>query len=719
MAGFDTYGQGEFSVSEILGEVKGSSTELNTTAQEFSLEDILAEFGTASGAKPAQKSVTAESEQQSVVPVKKQEKPVQKSVKTPQKKSKEAQKERETLPKSERKPAKIPKEKKQKQEKTPAKPKQKRPKKQKNGTAETYTFEEFFKQAQDEKQKKTKEKQPQKQKTAVKKSLGPSVSPQEYVNMKKSAAHLRGVCAILLLLSALALFYVCFAARLGIPIPTEITFDGGVELHHVIVLALSAFAIFAAFPIMLEGIRQCLRRRPSVEATLFFAQVANILQLLVNLCFQNGQLQQPYAPVSVFALFFAVCGLWKRDRARIRACKTASLSKEPLGIYVNERERSNHIIKQPVKDVNCFARNVENTDGATYFWRFAAPLAMASTLIFSIVAGIVSRDLHRFFWTLAAVSSAITPFFALYAFAQPYAILCRALSLIGSAITGWYAAETLAGEKSLIIRDSDLFPKGAVAIHGIKMLGDFSLEQSLSYVTSVFKESNNGLFSVFYAELKSKFGRLVQVRNMRHYEGGGLEAELEGNQILVGTGAFMTRMGVRLGDEKDAKSMVFIAINGSAAALFHIKYKGNAEVREVLLDAIDQKVKPILAVVDFNLTPMMVERIFDLPEDSLEYPNIEERLDLATDNRFLDQDACAFVTRSGFVPFASSLLAAQRLRKVTMKNIWLTAACMFVGMMLMFALTWIGNTYASAPYHLFWYQLLWMLPMLIISQRVK
>ncbi|MBE6916164.1 MAG: hypothetical protein E7471_05995 [Ruminococcaceae bacterium] len=536
--------------------------------------------------------------------------------------------------------------------------------------------------------------------------------------MRKGVARLRGFSAMLLLFVCVAMFYLSFAPMFGIPIPQEIAHYGNVQLHHIFIFALSVLATLIAFPILTSGIRQIAKKRLGVEAVLVFAQAANFLHIAVNLWLHEKTIQQPYAPVLVFALFFATCGLWKRDRARLRACKTAGMTSEPLGVYTHDRYGEANIIKQPVHDETCFARRVEDSDGSERFWSIAAPLAICASVVFAVVSGIMHHSLYRFFWTLSASACAGVPFFALYAFAQPYFLLTRELSGIGSAITGWYTVESLSKEQNLIIRDSDLFPKGAVSIHGIKMLGAFSLEQTLSYVTSVFQESNNGLFSVFYAELKSKFGRLVSVHNMRHYE-SGVEAELEGNQVLIGTAAFLIRMGVRLGDERDAKNVVFIAVNGSAAGVFHVKYKTNEEIRDVILEALDHKVKPVLAVVDFNLTPMMVEEIFDLPEDSLEYPNVEDRLDLATDSRFIDHDACAFVTRSGFVPFASCILAAKRLRSVVGRNLLLTGVCVFFGMMLMFSLTWIGNIFASAPYNLFLYQLLWMVPMLLISQRVK
>ena len=718
MAGFDPNRNDEYSVSSILREINEQSNP-SAAVDAFSLEEILSEFGSQSTSvttpeTPSVKQPVSQKEQKP--------KPKEKPVKTRKEKPVKMPKEKPVkVPKE--KPVKVPKE-------QPVKKTKKKTKKQLKSEATVRkahrvnpeearkNMREHFGPQQDRMPKKKKQNTQKASKPTVRR-MGPSISPQEYVATRKGAVRLRGVCAVMLFLNALALFYLCFAANLHIPIPAQITFENGVELHHFLVLGLYALAVTIGFPVVFAGVREVLKLRLGLSAAVMFTQLANLAPVVFNLLSPAETLQKPYAPVAVFTLFFAVFGMWKRENAYLRSAKAAGMSKEPLGIYSNEWYHNINIIKQPVRDDRSFARHLESEDKVELTWNVLAPLGIAAALIFSVMVGIVSRDWNRFFWTLAAVSCAATPFVAMFGFSTPFAILSRRLSRVGSSLAGWYAADLLSGRQNLIVRDSDLFPKGAVSFNGIRMLGSFSLEQALSYATSIFKEANNGLFPVFYEELKSKFGRLVPVRNMRHYEYGGAEAELEGNLVYVGTGSFMTRMGVHLGAERDAKNVVFIAINGTAAALFQMKYRANEEIRESLFDVLDAKITPILAVVDFNLVPMMVEEIFDLPQNSLEYPNIEERLDLATESRYLDHDPCAFVTRSGFVPFASCVLAAKRLRRVTARNALLTALCVFFGLAVMFCLAWIGNIYASSPYHIFWYQLLWMVPVLMHSQRVK
>ena len=695
----------EFSVSEILQELQGETG--GKIKGKYSVDDILAEFGS-SPAETTPKPEPSPVLVQEPVSVPVQEKsPVLEPVSMPEpiKKEKRVKQERKRAP---QKPKQV-------YQPEPVSEPEQKVKVKVEKTIDTDTFAELFGHEKEEQ----KEKPKRRKREAAPAVHGPSVLPHEYVTLRKGAVRMRGLCAIFLFLLSLALCYLSFAVQLHLFIPAEITFTNGRELYHLIALGLSVLVILVGLPVILEGARQIGQMRLGMEAAISFAMLANVAHLLTNLLLGRADAKEPYAAIVALALFFAVYGQWLRDRSRLRACKAAGQSQEPMGIFSKDWYQYSNIIKQPVQDQTSFARHIEDPDGAAQFWTYLAPIVIVASLVVAGCAGIKARDVDRFFWVLAAVSATITPFFGMLSYALPFAKLTKHLSGIGSAIAGWFAVEELAGKQNLIIRDSDLFPNGTTSIYGIRLLGDYSMEQTLSYVTSVFKESNNGLYPLFDAQLRSAFAKAVPVQNLRHYESGGVEADLLGNHVLVGNAAFLIRMGVRLGDESDVKNAVFIAINSQAAGVFHIKYKIHPEVRGVLAEAIRCKITPFLAVVDFNLTPMMVETTFDLPSGSLEYPNIEDRLDLAVDTRFLDQDACAFVTRSGFVPFVSCVLAAKRLRKITNRNVAFTTICVFIGMMLMLALTWMGKANAATPYNLLWYQLFWMLPAFLTTMRVE
>ena len=180
----------------------------------------------------------------------------------------------------------------------------------------------------------------------------------------------------------------------------------------------------------------------------------------------------------------------------------------------------------------------------------------------------------------------------------------------------------------------------------------------------------------------------------------------------------MLRSGVRVG-ACSTKNAVFVAINKEAAGVFNINYKANIEVERALHIMVKKKIPVVLAVRDFNLLPMMVENTFDLPDSSLEYPEIEQRVDLSSDEQFVNDDACAVITRSGLYPFSASVLAAKKLRAATVRNICLTALSAICGMLLMFYLTFVQKPVLIPPHTVFVYMMMWMLPTYLLSAKVK
>ena len=206
---------------------------------------------------------------------------------------------------------------------------------------------------------------------------------------------------------------------------------------------------------------------------------------------------------------------------------------------------------------------------------------------------------------------------------------------------------------------------------------------------------------------------------MCYHEAGGVRAEIQGDVVLVGTAGFMIRSGIRLASGTSTKNAIFISINRQPAGVFNINYKPNREVERALHLLVKKRVPVVLAVRDFNLTPMMVESIFGLKDGCLEYPEIEQRIDMSAEEQYVSSDIGAVITRAGLYPFAASVLAAKRLRRTTIRNVFLTAASAVIGMLLMFYLTFMQRPVLITPHTVFVYMLLWFIPMYLLSLRVK
>lgn len=571
--------------------------------------------------------------------------------------------------------------------------------------------------------------------------------PADFVKREEKRVKWQKKRAILLFLLCLPMCYLMATAQLGWPMLSVAEY----ALHPFrFVLALTAMqcvAMLLAYDVVIKGIRGFTLLRPNAESAVIFANFASLLHAIVSLINHGVNIAIPYCAISCVTLFFAVCGMYLKNRAFLRACKTAGATKEPVGIFVKDFYGDRNVFKHNIEDRETFVGHLTAQDGADRFWSYFASIVIVASLVFAAVASYGTGNGERFIWGLAAISSLSAPFFVMHCYAHPFAIVCKKLTDIGAALAGWYAAQELTGDLRVILRDTDIFPHGYVKLHGLKVYGNHSLEKTLAYTTSIIKESRSGLYKVFAELLKSQFGKTEKVYGLKYHESGGVEAEVNGDKVFLGTAGFMLRMGLRVSESANVKNAIFIAINSEVAGVYNVTYKVNSEVQNGFEAMKRRRIRLVLATIDFNLTPMMVETQFGLmegkrlkkrkrrkkdknitsysedwsraafSESDLIYPEIEKRLDLSSEEQTLDRDPCAVVSRGGFAPMAFSIIAAARLRRATKRNIFLSAVSALIGMLLMFYLVFCGSVTAATPHNVFIYMMLWTIPAYIVSKR--
>ncbi len=105
------------------------------------------------------------------------------------------------------------------------------------------------------------------------------------------------------------------------------------------------------------------------------------------------------------------------------------------------------------------------------------------------------------------------------------------------------------------------------------------------------------------------------------YEAGGLSGNIRGEQIMVGSSAFMTVMDVppAPGSEGEKRGL-FCAIDGSLRGIFALNYAKTNTVRPAVISLLRTKLIPVLVPRDFNVTPSMVRQKLKIPVEKMEYP---------------------------------------------------------------------------------------------------
>lgn len=544
-------------------------------------------------------------------------------------------------------------------------------------------------------------------------------SVEEIIKENSKLSKLLGIRSVFLLILSVLACYLAFADPLGWYLPRFIAYTVHPFRYLFLTALFQVCAMLLSVDVLARGMSRIFALHPNVESAIVFSSVATLVHTITIMAAPSWGGWLPYSCISVVNLFFVIYGKWMNARALCKVCRTVKAAKRPSLVHVQNIYGENNILKQTSEDTKSFVAHINDKDASRTFWAFLSPIVIVSSIVFAGVASFGTKTPQHFFWALAGISVVSTPFFTMLSFSLPFSVASKSLSSIGAAISGWYSASNLSKKANVIVRDTDLFPKGSVSLHGLKILGDFTLEKTVCYAASVISETKSGLCDVFSDLLKSRYGVKTGVKNLRYHEAGGIEAEIGEDSVLIGSAGFMLRSGVRLSSGTNTKNAVFIAINKQPAGIFNINYKVGADVEYALHMLVKKKVPVVLAVRDFNLLPMMVEQEFSLKDGTLEYPEVEQRVDLSSDEQFIDSDAVAIITRSGLQPVSATLLAAKRLRKITVRNVVFTALSSVIGILFMFYLMFIQKPILVTPHTVFIYMMLWFIPSYLLSLRVK
>lgn len=447
----------------------------------------------------------------------------------------------------------------------------------------------------------------------------------------------------------------------------------------------------------------------SVAATL----LDNIWYCLVG---RDGLL--PFSALASCSILACLWGLYDRKKGLAKACETASLSASPYRVTLDsDKWEGRSAFAKESGTAEQFGAQIQSPDGAQRIQQIFVPLVFVAAVLFALIASMGRLHPERIFWCLSVALTAGAPLAGMLAYSQPFLRLTKRLS--GTvALAGWDGVLSMEGDANILLKDDDLFPVGSVKSQGIKTFNGTPLERVTGCTASMIQASGSGLTKLFSDLVHIQGGFFRRVDSMHYHEAGGLVATIRGEQVMIGTAGFMTVMHIPLQQGEYVKEAIFCAINGQLQAIFSLKYEQPRRIRGALQSLIRAGVKPVLVTRDFNITPAMLHRRFQLPTNKMEYPEIKRRYELSDPGQEHNPVLGALVRRDGLGPFTEAIIGARRLRMVVRLNNILTILASVVGLVLAFYLTFIGAFLSLSSLNMLLFLLLWLVPNLLISVTV-
>lgn len=523
-----------------------------------------------------------------------------------------------------------------------------------------------------------------------------------------------GTLRIRLLLSGLMTLFSGMLLVLSVYPVGPVDLTGKSKLFSVMMLAVLLGQSLLSVDVLIKGVYRALRMRFDLSSLLVLNVVVTVLDSFTAI--PAGRI--PFCTVVSLALLLSLRSISLEKKAKWRTLKTALSMKSPCAAVKEEKSwRDLDCIFRQEGSLEDFTVMLETPDAAKKAMRVYAPVAGVLTLVLAGLAAV--KGSGSFLWAWTVLLSAAVPVGGFLCCSRPFSILAKRLNQVGVAICGWRGAKILSGEGGMIITDNDLFPPSSIAMNGMKMYSDLPLRQVVGYAAAVLEAAGSGLLPLFEEVVKNENARRYKVDTFRQYEGGGLGAEIRGDVVLLGSLAFMRLMGVQIPGGTRVQSAVYISVNKELTGVFALTYTPISAARTGLQNVLHSSgLTPVLATRDFMITPGLVKKRYKVSVDRLEYPVVAERVQLSAPEAGANGRQGALMDRGSFGSFAAAVTGARQLRRTVRAAMRITLLCGLIGICLLALLAYLGAETAASASNLLLYQLLWLLPNLLITGMV-
>ena len=303
---------------------------------------------------------------------------------------------------------------------------------------------------------------------------------------------------------------------------------------------------------------------------------------------------------------------------------------------------------------------------------------------------------------------------------RPGALLERRLHMVGAVLCGWRGIKGLCGKAAFPLRDTDLFPANTTKLNGVKFYGRRDPDEVVSYTASVIFAAGGSLVSAFQKMQESRSCPVYQVTDFRDYGNGGVGAEVCGEPVLLGSLEFLQDMDVSIPEGTMVSQAVYAAIDGQLCAVFAISY---AKMRSASAGIIslcgNRRLTPVITGGDFMITAGLLRAKFGVNTRRIAIPDPQTQMELGVQATDPETTTLALTTRDELVSYAYAVSGARALRLSCNLGMVIHLLGGILGMVIMAALAVLGSTELLTPTHVLLYQLVWMVPGLLITEWTR
>ena len=481
------------------------------------------------------------------------------------------------------------------------------------------------------------------------------------------------------------------------------------------VLAMMVSALLGCY-VLMDGILDLVTGKFSLNSMLFLTLAACAADAVF--CLQ--ELRVPCCAAFSLEMTFA---LWNRSLRRSTEMGQMDTLRKATHldglVKVPEYFGSRPGILRTEGRVEDFMDNYNARTGPEKALSIFSLIAVLVSVAIAVVAG-MRHNLSLGLQVLSTSMLVATPASAFISQSRPTAILEKRLHMVGTVICGWKGVRTLCGKASFPLTDRDLFPLGAIKLNGVKFLGDREPEEVIACAAALMRENGGGLEPVFTQLLKSRGGPTLAVEELTLYPSGGIGGTMGGETMLLGTARFLQEQGVEIPDNAMINQAVYFAVDGKLTAVFALQFsRTKASAGGLVTLGGYRKVRPLVLSSNFLLTPELIREKFKVRTKRIDFPEREVRRELEEIRPGEELVSAALVTQRNLSSAAYAVTGAKTLRATCRVGMVVHIIAGVVGMLVMYALAYLGELELLSPLNILMYQVVWTLPAILITEWTR
>ena len=303
---------------------------------------------------------------------------------------------------------------------------------------------------------------------------------------------------------------------------------------------------------------------------------------------------------------------------------------------------------------------------------------------------------------------------------RPLAVLEHRLHSLNAVICGWRGVEGLCKKAVFPVSHEDLFPGNAVKLNGVKFYGERQSDQVVAYAAALISANGGVLKPIFEHLLDSRNGIHYRVENFNPYGNGGIGGEVNQEPVLVGTLEFLKSMGVELPEGIKLKHAVGVSIDGQMCGLFALTYDRHRGAAAGLQSLCGYRgLRPVLTTGDFMLTDTFLASKFSVKAKRILFPEYTQRGILRETKLSEDKPILAITTTDSLAAAAFCVTGARTAKRACNAGVVVHMIGGILGIAMIAVLGVLGARELLTPANMLLYQLIWTVPGILITEWTR